>query len=45
MLVQTCGAYAGDKPLEPMEITRRAPNPQDVQIDIATLSAQARKHR
>ncbi|MBV6848750.1 NAD(P)-dependent alcohol dehydrogenase [Xanthomonas euvesicatoria] len=33
--VQAYGAYAGDKPLEPMEITRRAPGPHDVQIAIA----------
>lgn len=35
MAVKAYGAYAGDKPLEPMEITRRAPGPHDVQIDIA----------
>lgn len=35
MPVQAYGAYAGDKPLEPMEITRRAPGPHDVRIDIA----------
>lgn len=35
MPVQAYGAYAGDKPLEPMDITRRAPGPHDVQIDIA----------
>lgn len=35
MSVHAYGAYAGDKPLEPMEITRRAPGPLDVQIDIA----------
>ncbi|WP_141452848.1 NAD(P)-dependent alcohol dehydrogenase [Pseudoxanthomonas sp. z9] len=35
MSVHAYGAYAGDKPLEPMEITRRAPGPHDVQIDIA----------
>jgi uncharacterized zinc-type alcohol dehydrogenase-like protein len=29
------GAHAGDKPLEPIQITRRAPGPHDVQIDIA----------
>jgi Na+-translocating ferredoxin:NAD+ oxidoreductase RNF subunit RnfB len=45
MPVQTCGAYAGDKLLESMEITRCAPGPQDVQIDIATLSAEAGKYR
>ncbi|WGL16890.1 NAD(P)-dependent alcohol dehydrogenase [Microbulbifer bruguierae] len=28
------GAYAGDKPLEPMQIKRRAPGDHDVQIDI-----------
>ncbi|MBS7456932.1 NAD(P)-dependent alcohol dehydrogenase [Coralloluteibacterium stylophorae] len=35
MPVRAYGAYAGDKPLEPMDITRRAPGPHDVQIDIA----------
>ncbi|MDE9535022.1 NAD(P)-dependent alcohol dehydrogenase [Xenorhabdus bovienii] len=34
MTVQAYGAYASDKPLEPMEITRRAVGPHDVQIDI-----------
>jgi uncharacterized zinc-type alcohol dehydrogenase-like protein len=29
------GAYAADKPLEPIAIQRRAPGPRDVQIDIA----------
>lgn len=35
MLVQAYGAHAGDKPLEPMQINRRAPAAHDVQIDIA----------
>ncbi|WP_454830928.1 NAD(P)-dependent alcohol dehydrogenase [Pseudoxanthomonas wuyuanensis] len=35
MTVNAYGAHAGDKPLEPIEITRRAPGLQDVQIDIA----------
>jgi uncharacterized zinc-type alcohol dehydrogenase-like protein len=35
MTVKAYGAYAGDKPLETMEITRRAPAAHDVQIDIA----------
>ncbi|MFC2971360.1 NAD(P)-dependent alcohol dehydrogenase [Azotobacter bryophylli] len=35
MVVKAYGAYAGDKPLEPLEITRRPPGPHDVQIDIA----------
>ncbi|MGJ7914467.1 NAD(P)-dependent alcohol dehydrogenase [Massilia sp. LXY-6] len=35
MTVKAYGAYAGDKPLESMDITRRAPGPHDVQIDIA----------
>ena len=35
MFIQAYGAFAGDKPLEPMQITRRAPGPHDVQIDIA----------
>jgi uncharacterized zinc-type alcohol dehydrogenase-like protein len=35
MTVKAYGTYAADKPLEPMEITRRAPGPHDVQIDIA----------
>ena len=35
MLVKAYGARAGDKPLEPMEIARRAPGAHDVQIEIA----------
>jgi uncharacterized zinc-type alcohol dehydrogenase-like protein len=35
MQVHAYGAYAGDKPLEPLQITRRAPGAHDVQIDIA----------
>lgn len=35
MTTKAYGALAGDKPLEPMEITRRAPGPRDVQIEIA----------
>lgn len=35
MTIKAYGAYAGDKPLEPMEITRRPPGAHDVQIDIA----------
>ncbi|WP_386342294.1 NAD(P)-dependent alcohol dehydrogenase [Xanthomonas citri pv. citri] len=35
MSVQAYGAHAGDKPLQLMEITRRAPGPHDVHIDIA----------
>ncbi|BDB27872.1 hypothetical protein CTP10_R52820 [Cupriavidus sp. P-10] len=35
MVVKAYGAYAGDKPLEPMEMTRRAPGAHDVEIDIA----------
>ncbi|MCL2022545.1 MAG: NAD(P)-dependent alcohol dehydrogenase [Betaproteobacteria bacterium] len=35
MLVNAYGAHAGDKPLEPLRITRRAPGAHDVQIDIA----------
>ena len=35
MSVKAYGAYAGDKPLESMDITRRAPGRHDVQIDIA----------
>jgi uncharacterized zinc-type alcohol dehydrogenase-like protein len=35
MQVNAYGAYAGDKPLEPLRITRRAPGAHDVQIDIA----------
>jgi len=29
------GAHAADKPLQPIDIARRAPGPQDVQIEIA----------
>lgn len=35
MNVKAYGAHAGDKPLGPMEITRRMPGSHDVQIDIA----------
>ena len=35
MTVKAYGAYAADKPLEPMDIERRAPGPRDVQIEIA----------
>jgi uncharacterized zinc-type alcohol dehydrogenase-like protein len=35
MLVHAYGAYAGDKPLEPLQIPRRTPGAHDVQIDIA----------
>jgi len=33
--VKAYGAYAADKPLEPLDIERRAPGANDVQIDIA----------
>lgn len=35
MKVNAYGAYAGDKPLEPLQIIRREPGAHDVQIDIA----------
>ncbi|QXI30771.1 NAD(P)-dependent alcohol dehydrogenase [Pseudomonas vanderleydeniana] len=35
MQVHAYGAHAGDKPLESLQITRRAPGAHDVQIDIA----------
>jgi uncharacterized zinc-type alcohol dehydrogenase-like protein len=35
MAVKAYGAYAGDKPLEPIDIERRQPGPHDVQIEIA----------
>ncbi|MFC5459076.1 NAD(P)-dependent alcohol dehydrogenase [Massilia niabensis] len=35
MTVKAYGAHSGDQPLESMDITRRAPGPHDVQIDIA----------
>jgi uncharacterized zinc-type alcohol dehydrogenase-like protein len=35
MLSKAFGAFAADKPLEAMDITRREPGPHDVQIDIA----------
>jgi uncharacterized zinc-type alcohol dehydrogenase-like protein len=35
MTVKAYGAHASDKPLESMDITRRAPRPHDVQIEIA----------
>lgn len=35
MVTKAYGAYAADKPLEPVDIERRQPGPHDVQIDIA----------
>jgi len=35
MTVKAFGTYATDKPLEPLEITRRVPGEHDVQIEIA----------
>ena len=35
MTVKAYGAYAADKPLEQMDVFRRAPGPRDVQIEIA----------
>lgn len=35
MTVKAYGAHAADRPLEPMDIARRAPGPHDVQIEIA----------
>ncbi|MDN4055043.1 NAD(P)-dependent alcohol dehydrogenase [Massilia sp. YIM B02763] len=35
MSVKAYGAHAADKPLESIDIVRRAPGPHDVQIDIA----------
>ncbi len=35
MTVKAYGAYAADKPLEPIDIERRVPGPNDVQIEIA----------
>jgi uncharacterized zinc-type alcohol dehydrogenase-like protein len=35
MTIKAYGAHAGDQPLEPIAITRRAPGAHDVQIDIA----------
>ena len=35
MTVKAYGAHAGDKPLEPLQITRRAPGAHDVAIEIA----------
>ncbi|HSX58658.1 MAG TPA: NAD(P)-dependent alcohol dehydrogenase [Tahibacter sp.] len=35
MTTKAYGAHAGDKPLEPIDIARRAPSANDVQIDIA----------
>jgi len=34
MTVKAYGAYAADKPLEPIDIDRRSPGPRDVRIDI-----------
>ena len=35
MTTKAYGAHAADKPLQPIDIERRAPGPHDVQIDIA----------
>lgn len=35
MVTKAYGAHAADRPLEPMDIQRRAPGPRDVQIEIA----------
>src|SRR5260370_12908133 len=35
MVVKAYGTYAGNTPLEPMDITRRAPGPHDLQIKSA----------
>jgi uncharacterized zinc-type alcohol dehydrogenase-like protein len=35
MVTKAYGAYAADKPLEPIDIERRAPGPNDVEIAIA----------
>ncbi|NYT25821.1 NAD(P)-dependent alcohol dehydrogenase [Alcaligenaceae bacterium] len=35
MTVKAYGAHAGERPLEPMDISRREPGAHDVQIDIA----------
>ena len=35
MVTKAYGAYAADKPLEPIDIERRAPGPSDVEIAIA----------
>lgn len=35
MIIHAYGARAGDRPLEPMRIERRAPGPRDVQVEIA----------
>jgi alcohol dehydrogenase (NADP+) len=35
MVTQAYGAYAADRMLEPIEIERREPGPNDIQIDIA----------
>ncbi|RYD14472.1 MAG: NAD(P)-dependent alcohol dehydrogenase [Lysobacteraceae bacterium] len=35
MTTQAYGAQSADRPLEPMDIQRRAPGPRDVQVDIA----------
>ncbi|WP_448191319.1 NAD(P)-dependent alcohol dehydrogenase [Azospirillum sp. sgz301742] len=35
MTIRAYGTYGADKPLELLEITRRAPGPHDVQIEIA----------
>ena len=35
MVTKAYGAYAADKPLEPIDIERRTPGPRDVEIEIA----------
>jgi uncharacterized zinc-type alcohol dehydrogenase-like protein len=34
MTIKAYGAYAGDRPLEPLQINRREPGPHDVRIEI-----------
>lgn len=35
MKIKAVGAYSAKQPLEPMDITRREPGPNDVKIEIA----------
>lgn len=39
MTIKAYGAHAGNEPVEPLEISRRAPGAHDVQIDSASLAS------
>ncbi len=39
MKIKAVGAYSAKQPLEPMDITRREPGPNDVKIESLTVLA------